>query len=80
MLYSLFTPHYKKKNERHQPSSNHRKQDLELDDNLQEINGALSSFVKEMKEAQNLWDDVAIVVVLEFVGRTLVSNTGKNGT
>lgn len=55
----------------------HGKQDVGLDLNLQEINAALSSFVKEMK-AQNLWDNVTIVIVSEF-GRTLVSNTG-NGT
>ncbi len=55
----------------------HGKQEEELNKKLQEINSAFYSFVNEMK-TQNLWNNVAIVVVSEF-GRTLVSNTG-NGT
>jgi len=55
----------------------HGGQDASLNTRLRGINGALSSFVREMK-AQEMWDNVAIVFVSEF-GRTLKANTG-NGT
>ena len=44
-----------------------------------ELNGWLSSFVTEIRDIQQRWDDVTIVLTSEF-GRTLIGNTGKNET
>ena len=53
----------------------HGKQEAELNIKMKEVNDGLKAFVEEMED-QNLWDDVAIVVVSEF-GRTLLANTGN---
>jgi uncharacterized protein (DUF1501 family) len=52
----------------------HSSQDNVLNNRLRDVNGAFSSFVREMK-AQQLWDNVAVVFVSEF-GRTLTANAG----
>ena len=43
---------------------------------LTSINDALEAFVIEMRDHQDIWDDVALVIVSEF-GRTLMGNTGN---
>jgi cullin-associated NEDD8-dissociated protein 1 len=46
-----------------------------LSANFQELNQALTYFVNEMV-AQNLWDDVTLVMVSDFA-RTLTANSGE---
>ena len=47
-----------------------------LDGLTTELNGALNAFITEIRDAQQVWDDVTVVVTSEF-GRTLIGNTGK---
>ena len=46
---------------------------------MTELNDGLTSFVTEIRDIQQRWDDVTIVLTSEF-GRTLIGNTGKNET
>jgi uncharacterized protein (DUF1501 family) len=54
----------------------HSDVDVSLTERLTTLNDGLEAFVTEMKDYQDLWDDVTIVVVSEF-GRTLKGNTGS---
>ncbi len=56
----------------------HSELEAPLIERLDTINGALEAFTEEMKDHQQIWDDVAVVVVSEFA-RTLHENS-SNGT
>lgn len=47
-----------------------------LRERLETINDAIEAFVIEMRDYQNIWDDVTIVLTSEFA-RTLMANTGN---
>ena len=54
----------------------HSQIEAPLIERLTTINDALEAFVIEMRDHQEIWDDVVVVVVSEFA-RTLMGNTGN---
>ena len=58
----------------HRQYDHHNDIHVYLDSKFEELNSAIDTFVKEMKN-QDKWEDVVIVVTSDF-GRTLTLNTG----
>ncbi len=54
----------------------HTQIEAPLIERLETIDSALEAFVTELKDHQQIWDDVVVVLVSEF-GRTLMGNTGN---
>ena len=54
----------------------HTQIEAPLIERLTTINDALEAFVIEMRDYQNIWDDVLVVVVSEFA-RTMMGNSGN---
>jgi uncharacterized protein (DUF1501 family) len=54
----------------------HAKIENLLNERLTTVNDALEAFITELRDYQQIWDDVTIVLVSEFA-RTLMANTGN---
>ena len=54
----------------------HTQIEAPLNERLETINDGMEAFVTEMRDHQDIWDDVVVVIVSEFA-RTLMGNTGN---